>query len=254
MHLRELSKEATQEVAMVHAKQIQYDRQIADMSLTISKLEANLKDATTRQGGDSLIDNGMSSMMEVGSSSMNDHNNNNNANEMMKQIKTLSEEVVRLRDKVATHNSESLAMKHRLRAATDKAQQLEEELLYAKSNHNDDSDMMYDSLERATSSNSNNSNPSSSSFASRRRKIGGTSSTSMGSIRSAMRLEIGHNERTEQIGQVVDAVDSFAVSTGKCAELWDVSFSFHSSTRYQLEESSTTPFVIGNIIEYQSQN
>lgn len=197
--LRDLSKETTQEATIVHAKQIQYDRQIADMSLTISKLEASLREATRQ---DSMLMTDTATTSVESASTMNDHNNKNNY-ETMKQIKELSEEVVRLRDKVATHNSESLAMKHRLRAATDRAQQAEEELAIAKSSSTkDDPDMMYDSLERATPLSSG----------SRRRKTG-TSTT--GSIRAAMRLESGHGERSEQIGQVVDAVDSFAVTTGK---------------------------------------
>ncbi len=169
---------------MVHAKQIQYDRQIADMSLTISKLEASLREAARQDPMDTAISESVV-----------------NENEMVKQIKGLSEEVVRLRDKLATQSSESLAMKHRLRAATDRARQAEEELAIAKSSANDEPDM-YDALERANTSSGG-----------RRRKIG---TTATGSIRSAMRLESGHGERSEQIGQVVDAVDSFAVSTGKC--------------------------------------
>jgi hypothetical protein len=184
MQLRDLSKETTQEATMVHAKQIQYDRQIADMSLTISKLEASLREAARQDPMDTAISESVV-----------------NENEMVKQIKGLSEEVVRLRDKLATQSSESLAMKHRLRAATDRARQAEEELAIAKSSANDEPDM-YDALERANTSSGG-----------RRRKIG---TTATGSIRSAMRLESGHGERSEQIGQVVDAVDSFAVSTGKC--------------------------------------
>jgi chromosome segregation ATPase len=189
MQLRDLSKETAQEAAMVHAKQIQYDRQIADMSLTISKLEANLREAER-----------VGHMHSTQSDITVAHDG-----EMAKQIKVLSEEVVRQRDKLATHNSELLAMKHRLRAATERANRAEEELTMAKSSSNGDPDS-YDTIEQAITSSG-----------SRRRKPGAPPS---GSIRSAMRLESGrHGERTEQIGQVVDAVDSFAVSTGTCVAI-----------------------------------
>lgn len=184
MQLRDLSKETTQEATMVHAKHIQYDRQIADMSLTISKLEASLREAE-----------------RMGPMDSNASENFVSGDETAKQIKMLSEEVVRLRDKLASLNSESLAMKHRLLAATERANTAEEELMIARSSSNGDPDQ-YDAMERANT-------PS----GSRRRKVGAAPS---GSIRTAMRLESGHGERSEQIGQVVDAVDSFAVSTGKC--------------------------------------
>lgn len=40
-----MSKESTQEASSVHTKQLRYERKIADMSLTISKLQASLRDA-----------------------------------------------------------------------------------------------------------------------------------------------------------------------------------------------------------------
>jgi hypothetical protein len=94
-----------------------------------------------------------------------------------------------------TCNSESLAIKHRLKSAVDKANKLEDELANANSSNNRDD--VYDSMERAQIS---------------RRRRGVPSSS--GSIRSAMRLDSSTGDRSEKIGQVVDVVDSFAVSTG----------------------------------------
>jgi chromosome segregation ATPase len=177
-----LSKETTQEATKVHAKQLQYDRQIADMSLTISKLEASLREAEKVGLRDSASSE--SSTQDA---------------EMSKQIKALSEEVIRLRDRVNNQNSESVAMKHRLKAAVERANKLEDDLAVAKTMANGSDGDVYDSMERAQGRSTG-----------RRRRAGGQT----GSIRSAMRLDASGGERTQQIGQVVDAVDSFTVSTG----------------------------------------
>lgn len=180
MQLKDLSQESKQEATSVHQKQLQAERQIADMSLTISKLEVCLREAEKRGKQESL-----SSDRKV------------KEDEMAKQIHFLSEEVVRLRDKTAGHNSESLAMKSRLKSAVDKANKLEDELALAGISHNGDGDV-YGSMERIQTS---------------KRRRPGTTTNSV-SIRSAMRLDASGGERTQQIGQAIDAVDSFAVSTG----------------------------------------
>jgi hypothetical protein len=185
--LRAMSRETTQEASAVHTKQLQYDRQIADMSLTISKLQAILREAEKEPSGESGV-------LEP---------TKGNDDEMANQIKLLSEEVLRLREKVANHNSESLTMKNRLRAAVDRATKADDELAAAVTSTNGND--MYDSMERA--------GPSSGNGLGRRRRTGAPLPS--GSIRSAMRLNPGQGERTEQIGNVVDALDSFAVSTGK---------------------------------------
>lgn len=185
MQLRDLSKETTQEATEVHAKQIQYDRQIAELNLTISKLQAKLQDAEKAR---------LLSERSNGSHS----NDSENDRDMSNQVKLLSEEVVRLRDKVANYNSESLAMKHRLKVATDRANKAEDDL----------------ALAMATAPRSGDFDVESGSGTLSKRRRGGTSNQS-GSIKSALRLEGGLDPRTQQLGEVVDAVDSFAVSTGK---------------------------------------
>jgi hypothetical protein len=72
---------------MVHQKQLQADRQIAELQLTISKLENSLREAEK------------ASPQAIPGSEIFQQDE-----EMAKQIKLLSEEVVRLRDKVANHN------------------------------------------------------------------------------------------------------------------------------------------------------
>mmetsp|Transcript_840 Transcript_840/g.1786 ORF Transcript_840/g.1786 Transcript_840/m.1786 type:complete len:785 (-) Transcript_840:73-2427(-) len=182
--LRSFTSETTQEASMVHAKELQYDRKIADMSLTIAKLEAkvrvfeNLPQKTSNQSTTSLSDEDMPS-----------------------RIKVLSEEVVRLRDKVANYNSESLALKNRLKVAVDRSNKFEEELMIAKTLSNGNGDF-YDSIERGGGKG----------LTGRRRRHGAPSS---GSIRTAMLLNSSRGDRTEKIGEVVDQIDSFAASTAK---------------------------------------
>jgi hypothetical protein len=171
-----MSKETTQEASAVHVRQVQYDRRIADLNLNISKLQSAAvnKEPTDDARG-------------VDTAKAND-------DEMAKQIKMLSEEVLRLRDKVGNHHSESLALKNRLRAATDRAANAEEDLAAARVNEND--------IESV---------PASGNGLSRRKRGGGAGTAS---IRSAMRLNPGQGDGRENIGKAIDVVDSFAVSTG----------------------------------------
>jgi hypothetical protein len=179
-----MSKESTQEASAVQVKHLQYDRQIADMSLTIAKLQGSLREYQKESPGEST---------SMDPAKVND-------DEMANQIKLLSEEVLRLRDKVANQNSESLTMKSRLQAAIDRATKLEDEATAATTTSGNG---MYDSMERAGASGNG---------LGRRRRPGALPS---GSIRTAMRLSTGQGTRSEQIGKAVDVVDSFAVSTAK---------------------------------------
>ena len=190
--LREMSKESTQEASALHAKQIHYDRKIADMSLTISKLQASLREAKK--------ENSASTENHETKENSNEKSGNN---ESANQLKVLSDEVLRLRDKMANQNSETLALRNRLKEAADRAMKAEEKLASAIAG-NGMGDGMYDSMERAGLSGNGIG----------RRRKGGPSPDS-GSLRSVMRLNPGQGDRREQIGKAVDVVDSFTKSTGK---------------------------------------
>jgi chromosome segregation ATPase len=175
-----MSKETTQEASAVHSKQLQHDRKVAELELTISKLQREKsRNETSGESEAQLL--------------------KANDQEMSNQVKVLSEELMRLREKTSNQNSESLALKNRLQTAINRASKAEEELVMASAQGNDG---IYDSMEKAKG-------PSS---LGRRRKGGAPPS---GSIRSAMRLNPGQGERTERIGKVIDVVDSFAATTGK---------------------------------------
>jgi chromosome segregation ATPase len=171
-----MSKETTQEASAVHVRQVQYDRRIADLNLNISKLQSAAVNKEPSDDG-----------REVDAAKAND-------DEMAKQIKMLSEEVLRLRDKVGNHHSESLALKSRLRSATDRAANAEGELAAVRVNEND--------IESA---------PAGGNGLSRRKRGGGAGTAS---IRAAMSLNPGQGDGRENIGKAIDVVDSFAVSTG----------------------------------------
>eukprot|EP00980_Cylindrotheca_fusiformis_P017617 scaffold5517_cov135-Cylindrotheca_fusiformis.AAC.47 len=183
--LREMSKETTLEASTVHAKQLHYERKVADLELKISKLERDK--SRSESTGVNPIE------AHMGGSDQ----------EMAKQVKVLSEEIMRLREKISNQNSELLALKNRLQTAVNRALKAEEELALASAEGNDGT---YDSMEKAKGPPGLG-----------RRRKGGTTAT--GSIRSAMQLNLGQGERTEQIGKVIDVVDSFAVTTGKARKL-----------------------------------
>jgi hypothetical protein len=176
-----MSKETTQEASAVHAKQLQHDRKVAELELTISKL---LREKSRNESsGESPTEAQLKA----------------NDQEMSNQVKVLSEELMRLRENMSNQNSESLALKNRLQTAINRASKAEEELAMASAEGNGG---IYDSMEKGKGP----------SGLGRRRKGGAPPS---GSIRTAMRLNPGQGERTERIGKVIDVVDSFAASTGK---------------------------------------
>jgi len=179
--LREMSKESTLEASASHSMQLQYDRKVADLELTISKLQRE-RAQKDMKGHDC-----------VGATPIHDDY------EISTQVEILSEQLMNLREKMSNQSSETSALKNRLQIAVDRAQKAEDQLaMVASSGTNGD----YDSAEKGTLQ---------AGFGRRRRN----KTPNSGSIRTAMRLTTGQGKRTEQIGKVVDVVDSFAVTTGK---------------------------------------
>ena len=185
IQLRSFSNESTQEANIIHAKEVEYDRQIADLSTKISTLEAKVR----RYERVSVEDQNRTAESLDGQ-------------QMPNQIKNLSEEVLQLREKVVSQNSEYLAMKNRFKAAVDRSNRLEDELQTVKLPTNSDSrttEQLGHGYKKASSG--------------KRRHVGALNNSS---IRTAMLLNSTHDDRTQQIGQVVDQIDSFAASTGEC--------------------------------------
>eukprot|EP00934_Nitzschia_sp_Nitz4_P001069 Nitzschia sp. Nitz4//scaffold22_size323478//119997//122571//NITZ4_000523-RA/size323478-augustus-gene-0.196-mRNA-1//1//CDS//3329542983//1069//frame0 len=179
--LRNELKGTTQETVVMHSKHVEHRLQVAELESTISKLQAELTEAKKQAASNSKDNSASASKVDE---------------ETLQHVRELSEEVLRLREKLAGSSSESKTLRMRLQAATQRANKAEDDLAAARTVSRSGS---FDDMERATGP-------------TRRRKGGAANGSSM---RSAMRLGSGQGERTEQIGKVVDAVDSFAVTTGK---------------------------------------
>ena len=189
--LEEMSKERTEEAAAAHARNLQNDRKIADMSATISRLQLNLRD-TKRASFDDSRDSIYSS----------------GEDDKAMQIKTLSEQVLRQQEMIGKSKSEISALKSRLQVAIRRADKVEGAMTSFQN-----FDDPYDRMENAPLSDGINDGR----HTMRRRGGRGNWHDSYGgSIRSAIRLSAGHGKSTEKIGKAIDAVDSFSVQTGMC--------------------------------------
>lgn len=106
----------------------------------------------------------------------------------------LSAQVLKLRDKLAQTTGELKALKPRLAAAIARATKAEDELAAVKLHE------MESAVARSSTSNTR-----------RRQPMGGSSL----SIRTAIQQNLGQNNPAEKMGNAVDALDAFSVSTGK---------------------------------------
>lgn len=185
-----MSRERTEEASAAHARQLQQDRQNADMSLTIARLQSSLRDLKK----DSFREN-----KEMGS--------HESYADKATQIETLSEQVLRQQEKIGNYTTEISALKARLRSSLSRAESAEQALTVS-GNTGD----MLDVIERA---------PSSGGWPRSMRRRGGSrgrkgADSYGGSIRSAMQLDPGQTEgNKERIGKAIDALDTWSVQTGK---------------------------------------
>lgn len=171
-----MSKESTQEASAIQIEQLQYQRQVADLQLTITTLESKLRDVKKESPASVQV--------------LQSHDSRSEED----QIKLLSDEVLRLRDKLAGSSSESFTLRARLQSALQRAAKAEEELSSAASMSTFDAELIAEGAVL--------------------RKRGRSGKSQSESIRAAMRLHASGGERSEQIGKVVDAVDAFAATTG----------------------------------------
>jgi len=177
--LRDMSKERTLEATFARSKQHQFDRQIAEMSLQISKLESNLREAH-KSGG------------SVGKSGISDGNS--------RQLTELTEQVVRHQENMGRAKSEISALRNRLQVAVTRAENAEEALERLEANN--EGDIESGSYGAPVSGNGGMR---------RRRKRNEVS------IRSAINLSStsARNQNTERLGKAIDTLDNFSVQTGK---------------------------------------
>jgi hypothetical protein len=177
--LEELSKERTQEATVSHQQQRSHDRQLADLHRTVAQLESECR------------------AYEEGTESTHKHGNHHSKDDLenLRQIKQLSEEVLRQREKITNSSSELSALKSRLKAANDRASKAETSLESAQNENGGMHDVEladYSKIRR------------------RRRE------PKVETIRSALHLDsLSQTKSTEQIGKALDGLDSFLVQSGK---------------------------------------
>lgn len=178
--LRDISKERSVETSSNRSKQLQFDRQIAEMSLQISRLQASLREA--QKGPEEYVAHG-----DPGSSS--------------NQIKELTREVVRLQEKLGQSGSEVSALRNRLVVAAERAEKAEQALVEEGDIENSPS--------------SGNSIPFGRggggvvSSMRRRNKRG------YGSIRSSLHLDNVQDVNAKRLVKAIDIADRISVDTGK---------------------------------------
>jgi molecular chaperone GrpE (heat shock protein) len=179
-----MSTERTEEATNARIRQNKYDRQIAELTLQASRLQQQTSTDTGKEVGSS----------DVGGS----FRENSEVPGLKNEVKELSEEILKTREKVGHYASEIATLKNRLKSAIDRADKAEYEAEEVMASQKTDS---YDRMERGSPSSGN----------SMRRRVGRSGSGAT-TISSAMKLEGGGKK-------AVDALDSFSVSTGMIAHL-----------------------------------
>lgn len=187
--LQDMSLERTEESSAAHARQLQNDRKIADMSVTVARLESNLRDAKKAS-----LNERRDSVYSLGEEDKN------------MQIRTLSEQLLQQQETTGRCKSEISALRSRLQVALSRADRAEEALSSLQI-----ADDVYDRMECTPVSGGSSTDGKQ---AMRRRAHGTSSDTYGGSIRSAIKLNPGQGDSGEKFGKAIDAVDSFSVQTG----------------------------------------
>jgi hypothetical protein len=212
--LRESSRERNEEALVTQKRQQQHDRRIEELNLTISQLKSELAAARDSASSDNHRRQGSRALER-----------SLDFESMQSQIQSLSDEVVRHRDKLGSAQSEVAALRSRLSAALERAQSAESALEDAQSalaastgrGRDDDDDDVEPGLARMRTR------------LNRVRQRGGRGgvlgrSHPSNTMRSALTLDGlmmhphaggGGPAGAEAIGKTLDAVDSLLSQSGK---------------------------------------
>ena len=205
--LNDISQERTQEASEAQANQRKHDREMADLRLTVTKLEATVRD---RQ----KLSRDLAFATDTGTSrgAADSGGSNIASSELAKaqqQIESLSEQLIRQQTTVQNYKTETLTLKNRLRTANTRAETAETALTNA-------TQTVYDA-----NSSSGGGGSSAAVYGTplqRRRFKGGRSKAAaqsnhrVRSIRSA--LDLGSGSGGEALAETIDAIDSWLVETG----------------------------------------
>jgi len=179
----EMSQERTHETSVWLARQKQHDRKISDLTLRVSQLQSSLHHMQLEGNdyNDQLPDEVTNSRPTA------------TEKELLKQISSLSEEVIKLRSKFEYSNSEVSALRNRLRSALENAEKLN-----PSNDAINDIEMGINLYQRAKT----------------RRRVGKRAAIATTSIRSVIRLEAERSGTSEKVGNFIDVVDNWAINTG----------------------------------------
>lgn len=183
--LEEISQERTQESSASLAKQKQYDRRVADLTVKVSQLQSSLHHLEQEEGfmGDGqLLDDSSGYRFKA------------KEKELQRQILSLSEDLMKQRSKLDTSSAEVLTVRNRLRTALTRAENAEKIIMSPRIEETSD-------IERGSTPYHGRKI--------RRRLPGGRAATT--SIRSFIKLD---SRRGEKVGNFVDVVDTWALDTG----------------------------------------
>jgi len=182
-----MSEERSKEDASAVAKQRMYDREAAELAMTISKLESTVRDK------DAIINELNVTKKDTG------HSNSGNT-ELQSRVESLSEQVLRQQARIESSSSEKTALRQRLRVALSRAENAEKALI--DMSNSSDVDSGFESVEEGLTRSRN-------SIMRRRRNQGNG-----GSIRSAISFNGRGDARKEKIAKAIDIVDKFSVEAG----------------------------------------
>jgi len=180
--LEEIAKERTEETIETQTQQRNYDRQISDLTSTVSRLQTSLQDMKKKSSG--ADDESLVADLQ------------RRDQEAQAQIVSLSARVLRQQTRLDTFTSEVATLKSRLQSANSRAEEAEQAMLHSPTTimgrnvHDLESGLIGPSPAR------------------RRKKKGRNRS----SIRNV--LNLGPGQGYDEVGQTLDAIDHFAVETG----------------------------------------
>ena len=198
--LDDINKERTQEQSTYQENQRQYDHKIQEQLSIISRLESQLRDYRSAGETSGESDNGR----EEGSHSATIQHLQRQLDESQVQIQRLSEQLLRQQGMADVHKSEILALKGRLQAANQRADEAEK--------------MSFASPMSATNRMYESEGGSSGYKMKRRVKgrsgmiAGGRGNVTVRSIRAA--LNMGPGSPMEGLGKNIDALDAWMIDTG----------------------------------------
>jgi hypothetical protein len=186
--LQEITKERTEETIIVTRTRQQNDRIVADLNQQILQLKAGLRDTK--------------------SDPLSEDRSNARESEEIKQIKNLSDEVLRQREKLSTYSSEISTLRTRLNVALNRA-------TVAEAVSEQQSTATFSDLEGGMTTPNFVASGNSSSGRTKRRGRRERDTTDLPSMRKALMLENDHTQTSVKIGQFLDTIDSVLVKVGR---------------------------------------